>query len=244
MKIPFEKVVSPRKSELVVEQIVSEISKGVYRPGDKLPSEERIAKEVGVSRSSVREAITVLRLQGIIETRHGNGSIVRNVQHLKEDLASSLGALQKEAQNPYDIFIVRECVEPALVGLAVENALEEQIINIERHLESMGVAASVQNLDECFASNIRFHLSVIEATNNDVAIAMFGSLYQVLKAGYEEDRLWRKIINEYHCSEQNCRQCLADHRAILKAIKTRDSSSAQNHFVEHFKNMRCELFGG
>lgn len=237
-------MVSLRKSELVVEQIVSEISKGVYGPGDKLPSEEKLAREIGVSRSSVREAITVLRFQGIVETRHGEGSVVKNVQRLTEGLSNSLVVLHEETLNAFDIFIVRECVEPALVVLTVETATEEQISSMENHLQSMRLAAAGKNLNECFSGNAGFHFSIIEATNNDVAIAMLGSVYEVMKIGYKEDRLWRKIINEYHCSEQNCQQCLLDHKAILTAIKARDPSLARKCYMQHFRNMRGELFVG
>ena len=221
---------------------VSVIPTAIDQPGDLLPSEERIAKEMGVSRSSVREAITALRIQGILETRHGEGSVVRDVENLSERLSGSLVILRKETLNPFDIFIVRECIEPALVGLAVENAEEEQIRTMERHLSSMRKAARAENLDECFSNNARLHYSIMEATNNDVAIAMVGSLYQFMKTAYEEDRLWRKVINEYHCSEQNCKRCLSDHEAILKAIRERDVNLSRKWYVQHFAHMHSELF--
>ena|GEM_PF-6994924 len=165
---------------------------------------------------------------------------MKNVQRLTEGLSNSLRVLHKETLNPFDIFIVRECVEPAIVVLTVDTATEEQISSMEKHLEFMRLASG-ENLDECFANNVRFHFSIIKATNNDVAVAMLGSVYEVMKIGYEEDRLWRKIIHEYHCSEQNCQQCFLDHKAILTAIKARDPSLARKCYMQHFRNMRREI---
>jgi len=197
---------------------------------------------MGVSRVSVREAMTALRLQGIVATRHGEGSVVKNTHRLKDGLSNSLLILHRETLNPFEIFVVREHIEPALVGLAVENATEGQIALIEHHLLSMKAAAKEKDMDKCFFSNCRFHYSIIEATNNDVAIAMLNSIYQIMETGYEEDRLWHRIISEYHCSEKNCKKCLLGHETILKAIVARDLSAAQESYVKHFGDMHSSLF--
>lgn len=81
----FERLVSKKKSEHVVEQILEAIKSGRYGPGDKLPPEEEIAKLTGVSRPSVREALGALRLIGILETKVGDGTYVKNADWVMRD---------------------------------------------------------------------------------------------------------------------------------------------------------------
>ena len=76
----LEKLESKKKSVYVVEQLLDAIDKGVYSLGDKLPSEQVIVEQTGVSRPSVREALGALRLVGVLETRMGDGTYVKSTK--------------------------------------------------------------------------------------------------------------------------------------------------------------------
>jgi len=149
-----------------VEQIVSEISGGAYKLGDKLPPEEAIAEAMGVSRTSVREGMGVLRIAGIIETKQGEGSRVKNVKELKARLTDSLQLLYQDKLNPFEVFVARERIEPAVIDLVVENATSEQVACIEDYLNAMRKNVQQNDLDACFYSNLGFHRAVAAATNN------------------------------------------------------------------------------
>lgn len=240
----FTEVPTKRKSELVVEQVLSEIAAGRLVPGDRLPSEEKLAKEIGVGRSSVREAMTLLRLHGIIETKHGDGSTVKEAEPFRDDLSSSLRSLQTEMVSPFDIFVARECIEPSLVRLAVESATTAQIEIIEGKLEDMIDHAKHHNLHGCFVANVEYHQAVMKATNNEVVELLILQLYDLMKEAYGREGLWEVVLNAYHCSKYDCSQCISDHDGLLKAIVARDVSKARAHYKSHFKNVRGGLYEG
>src|SRR6266481_218922 len=73
----FREVRTARRYEQVAEQIQRLVLKGVLRPGDRLPGERELAEKFGVARSSIRDAIRTLEIMGIVEPRHGLGTVVR-----------------------------------------------------------------------------------------------------------------------------------------------------------------------
>ena len=75
--MPFVKVRTKKKSDCIAEQILTAIHGGIYQMGDKLPSEQEMAEKTGTSRASVREALSALRLAGIVESITGNGIYIR-----------------------------------------------------------------------------------------------------------------------------------------------------------------------
>lgn len=238
----FERVASHRKSAIVVQQILDGIEKGSFPPGDKLPSEHRIAKEIGVSRSSVREAMTLLRLRGIITTKQGGGSTVL-LSPARDQLSIPVQALEAETLSPFDTHVARETIEPALMDLVVESATAEELEGIERALTAMQEHAETNDLEGCYSANLDFHRAIVHATNNEAIIVALDMIYDILASAHSSGGLWRDVLAEYHCLKQDCSQCLIDHKAIVEAIKNGNAPLAKARYAAHFGNVRDGLYG-
>ena len=238
----FDRLRNQRKSEFVLDQIIAAIDNGDYKVGDALPSEEMMAKEMGVSRSTVREAITALRLQGIVDTQHGEGSVVRKLATLETGFEDSKAVLHQERLSPFDIHVVREQIEPSLAELAAENVTTEQIASIRASLESMEQQLQREDFERCFFWNIRFHFAVMEATNNDVAVDMLRPLYHAMSHVYENNKIWRQILTEYHSERESCHRCLLEHRAIADAVVAGDPIQVRESYIAHFQRLHCHVF--
>ncbi len=123
-KIPQAKFKS--KGAIIAERILSDIKSGEYSSGSKLPSERTIAEQIGVSRPSVREAISALQIVGIIESQPGDGNyITENL--IIDDLSLRVKNILEESESPYDILQARKVVEIGSVRMAIREATDEDI---------------------------------------------------------------------------------------------------------------------
>ncbi|MDR7465382.1 MAG: GntR family transcriptional regulator, partial [Armatimonadota bacterium] len=84
--MPFQRILTKKKSTHVAEQILQAIMSGQYRVGDRLPPERVLAEEMGVSRPSVREALSALQIVGVVASRVGDGTYVRSAVDTAEAL--------------------------------------------------------------------------------------------------------------------------------------------------------------
>ena len=238
----FEKVPSRRKSELVVEQILGELFAGNYEVGDLLPPEAALAEQMGVSRTSCREAMAVLRVSGIIETRQGNGSIVRAMPDSADGIHKFVDILRREPFDPLEVLSVREMVEPAVIGLAAESVTAAQVSEMEAEIREMRDASNSQDSEGCILHNSRFHFMTISATNNDVLISILQPLYYGITKATEGQGQWRKMLLEKcHCLTGRCVSCLNTHTDILLALKQHNAKEARDKLTRHFEEMRREF---
>ena len=132
----FEKVETKRKHLYVAEQILRAIKEGIYKPEDKLPPERVLAEEMGVSRNSIREALSALQVLNIVESRTGDGTYVKKSVE-KVDIESQILPILEESESPFKIFEARSALELGVVELAIDNASSEDIGRIEDALNHM-----------------------------------------------------------------------------------------------------------
>jgi GntR family transcriptional repressor for pyruvate dehydrogenase complex len=108
--MPFEKVKTKRKHLFVAEQILSAIKQGLYEPNTKLPPERVLAEKMGVSRNSVREALSALQVLNIIESRAGDGTYVKKL--VKDiNIESQILPILEKSESPFRIFEARSVLE-------------------------------------------------------------------------------------------------------------------------------------
>ena len=108
----LEKLESKKKSIHVVEQLLQAIGEGEYKVGDKLSSEEKIARMTGVSRPPVRQALGSLALVGIVETRPGDGTYAKSATAYAHLNQSQILAMLKPGSNPFEALEVRRALDP------------------------------------------------------------------------------------------------------------------------------------
>jgi len=214
-------------SQKVLDQLLSRIRDGSFRPGDHLPGEYELMRQLNVGRSSVREALRGLITLGVVETKPGRGAVVlaqpRAPLAYLQPGAESIARLQKSAV--LDLLEVRESLEGQAALLAAQRATAADLQAIERaahDVEARIVAGSTY-----FQANAEFHLAIARASHNST---LAESLRFVLKEvrGYRE-RLMREI-------EGIAKRDLAEHREIVEAIRRRKPAGARSAMVRHIRN--------
>lgn len=210
--------------DAIVEQLKDLIIQGELRPGDRLPPEIDLAKKLGVSRPSVREALRALTALGLIERSH-EGTFVRPDEHkLFVEPFSYLVTLKKITFS--ELFETRRALETELAGLAAERADADDIQKMRLALERM--ANHADESDVFVASNVAFHMAVAEAAKNRVLCQMWhavrGEIVQTQLQGA--------------CLSEVVQQSIGDHERILKAIQQRNRTKAIRAMTRHLNNVQ------
>lgn len=213
-------------SDTVLEQLLGQLRNGSIRPGDHLPGEHELMRMLGVGRSSVREALRGLITLGLVETRAGRGAvIVARAPNPLAGLASgadTADVLQKWAV--LDLLEVRECLEGQAAALAAERASPLDLVTIERH--ALELERRVAAGTTYFRSNAAFHTAVARASHNNVLAESVQQLVGQVRV-YRE-RLMREIRSMPAGD-------VAEHRAVLDAIRARDPERARAAMVAHIR---------
>jgi len=221
----FCAVESKKKSVQVAQQIIEAIRRGIYKVGDKLPPERVIEQETGVSKTSVREALSALHLAGIVERIPGKGTYVRNTAEGIEALV-----LLEKSESVDDALDARRVIERAVIELATDRASGKQIQELGGICEEMQALLQDKNYEDFFELNERFHLAIAEATGNPLIVKVIRFLLQVTR-----QKLWKQTITEYFLKDgRHFRQSIAEHRQILTALRKRDKVMAKRVLEEHF----------
>ena len=144
-------------SQQVAKQLLSDFQEGVrYRPGDKLPNENDLAGEYGVSRGTLREAIRILSSHGVLVVRRGMGTFV--AEQLPEKADFGLMELLTQKTVLKELFELRLMVEPRCVALACRRATSEELRNILRLGEAF--EKTVLERGDSIAADQAFHSGI------------------------------------------------------------------------------------
>lgn len=211
----------------LVEKLTQSILLGQLSPGDKLPSENAIVQEHGVSRTVVREAISKLQASGLVETRHGIGSFVIEraaEQGLRLNVDTALGVRS--------ILELRMGLETQAAALAASRRSEQQLLQMRQALDDY--QRLLDSNDSCVEADRRFHLLIAEATGN----VCFREIMQHLGSAM----IPRQRLNaaERGAADLSKLGQLAhlEHEAILNAIKRQDPDAARAAMWLHLTNSR------
>lgn len=220
----FQTVQKGRRYEQVAAQIQRLVNEGVLKPGDKLPPERELARQFGVGRSSLRDAIRTLEVMGVVESRHGAGTVIRDLDTdtLVVPLAS---ALLRKREMVAELLEVRRMIEPALAARAARNATAEQIATMEEILARQ--LAKVRRGEPTIEEDSEFHAALVHAARNSVVLRVLDVLMDLLR----ESRA--KSLQSPGRLEKSC----AGHLRILRAIKRRDSAAAEAAVKKHLQEI-------
>lgn len=216
----------------IAEQIVDAIRQEEYAPGDKLPSLRELEMRFGVSRPTIREALSALELAGIVGTRMGQGTFVIGLQH--EPREGSWFELD-QGESPAEVLEARLILEPAGAALAAERAQPADIENIRATLDTLkGLVAAMK---PAIAGDIQFHVAVAKASGNSV-------IYEVVRgvANYLSEALWRSLRERAWAHRDLGKIYIAHHEHTLEAIEGRDSQAAAESMRVHLKHVEEDLF--
>lgn len=230
----FQRIETKRKSTRIAEQIADTIRRGVYRVGDRLPSERIIAEQMGVSRPSVREALSALQLVGVLESRSGDGTYVARSP---DELGYRALSLLEESESPVEAIEARRVLEEAVVSFAVIRLTEDSLRAIRAALEGMRDAAARVSFEGFSASNVVFHLAIARATGNSLIEKAIRLLVDIM--GQQLAMELRR--RDYASDGAFFAEAYRVHEELYDALALRDPRKAATAMARHFDMIEAAL---
>lgn len=223
--MPFTKVQPEKLSSAVVSQIELLILRGVLRPGERLPSERDLADRLGVSRPSLREAISELQAMGLLASKAGSGVYVADV--LSSAFSPALaGLFGKHTEAMLDYITFRRDVEALAAERAARFGSESDLKVIQTALDRMAGNGDTNPATDA-QLDAQFHSSIIEASHNVVMLHVMRAMFGLLSDGIFYNR-------QVMFGQSTTREALlAQHVAINEAIQARDPAAARKAMEAH-----------
>src|ERR1700677_2501516 len=209
----------------VVAHVRALIASGKLRPGDRLPPERELARELKISRSSLRAGIGFLAAMGVLKSRHGAGTFVSTgPPALDSSSLSVLGALHGFL--PWQMFEARLVLEASVASLAAERATDEHIAELAEEVTEM--YASLDDPHEYLIHDVRFHRTVARAAGNPI----LATLMETITANLYEHRS-KTVANAVDLKE-----AAEMHREIYRAIRSHNPPQAKHTMEQHLSLAR------
>ena len=213
--------------ETIVQQIKDQIKKGILKPGEKLPSERKLADLLGVSRASVREAIQALAFSGYLEVIQGKGTYFLGIATKYDEIVNFFSEFSHYSLD--HIMEVRIMLEGETARLAALNASCEEIEVMEKIVHEISNPKKKNNF---FVKDLEIHLVIAKATHNPL---MNGLMKIVGEMIYGETE---KILEASKGSRENDLITIKD---LVQAIKGRNENKAKQLMVKHIKGVKLYL---
>jgi DNA-binding FadR family transcriptional regulator len=220
--MPLQAVDNRRLYRQIADQIAALIEKGEYGTGQRLPPERDLAKQLGVSRPSVREALIALEVEGYVDVRVGSGVYVVGPRPAgrSETLPADSG--------PFELIKARWLIEAECAALAAKSATRAQVRAMEEALDQMQAERDKGVMP--LSSDRLFHLRIAEGSGNSALTLVVktlweqrtGPLFLRLEHHFDTPGLWDVAIKE--------------HREIVGAIARHDASGARSAMRQHMNH--------
>lgn len=218
-------------SDRIARQLRQRIAAGELKPGDRLPPERQLASSLGASRASVREAVRVLELSGLVSPRHGDGTFVQSRPSAAAGHSLSQ-FLERERERLLDLSQARQALEPRLASLAAEHANRDDVERLRQTLYAEINNIREHDVEGAFVADRAFHLAIAEATHSPT----FMMLHTYLSDQVADIRR-ETIFNESRRTPARH----VDHQAIFKAIAAGNASKAEAAMRLHLKHVETLL---
>lgn len=228
--MPFRLIEQQRLYQQVAEQILTLIQSGEIRVGDRLPPERDLARRLGVSRPTVREAMIALELAGIVEVRIGAGTTVIGAPMADKPLARWL---EQAGPGPIELIEARRLVEREVAAVAAAEASPAQLAAIAEAVEQMRAAADSEAQR---AADRLFHRRIAEASGNTVVASLVDGLW-----GEMFSPLFERLGHLSGLIPQGHARTLAEHEAIHAALAARDPAAARAAMDAHLSTVAAVL---
>lgn len=190
------------------------ILSGELKPGDRLPAEKDLSENLGLSRSSLREAVKALEVLRVLDVRRGDGTFVTSLEPRLLLEAMSFVVDLHDNDSIIEIFEVRRILEPAAASIAAGKLTADGIADLRSQLAAVDATSSIETLVE---HDTHFHRTIVEAAGNSYLSTLISSLSgQTARA-----RMWRGITQQNAAA-----RTLAEHGAIVDALEQQDGRLA------------------
>ncbi len=221
----FQPIVTKKIYEEIVDQIRDLIARGELKAGRKLPSEREMSESMGVSRASVREALTAMEAFGILDIRPGEGTFVKETS--SSETFKPLAFVLAVEKNPgQQMMEVRRVLESESAALAAMRADETNLMKIRKSLDLM---KSAENIQLGVEYDLKFHFAIAEATQNSILLRIMNTVADLMHHTFRIDR--EKLLS------RNSDEIHSEHEAIYDAIKERNPQKAREKMIEHINHI-------
>ena len=222
----YKVIQASRLYEQIVQQIEESIRKGELCEGSQLPAERDLAKQFGVSRTAVREAIKALQEKGLVDAFPGRGTFVTN--GTPNSMRRSLDRIVKmDEPDGWDYLVeIREILEPEIAALAAVRATDQDLTTMREALDVMD--SSGRDSEAFIEADLDFHLALAEAAANPIVLSLIDSIVGLLR---EQRLLIFQIAGGPERGQHH-------HRRILEAIERHDPQGARAAMQAHLSQVR------
>lgn len=223
-----------RLVETVVERLEQPILDGTVPVGEKLPSEEQLATQLGVGRRAVREALKVLETKGLVETQMGIGTVVcRNdfdnfLDTLARSVSSYLRVRRAEAKHVMEL---RRLLEGAALDRLARVRDDDALAHLSNLVARQREAHEAQDYAAYQVWHFRFHQGIIDSLHNPV----ISLIYEQVMA------LMRQPMERSGSNPSRTEQSIADHEQIIRHVQNGDSADLWQLLQEHLKDFYIHM---
>lgn len=216
-------MVVPKASDVLADQLRERILSGQIPEGKALPSERDLVEQTTMSRATVREALRILEVQGLLHIRAGRGGGAFVRQPGNAAVVSSVELLVRGRQVGLAAMLeTREAIEPSCAALAAARRTDDDL----EHLEAINgeIEAVRHDLHLFLAANVRWHIAVADASHNELLSAFMHSLSRTLYTSTE---------NEEFVTADVRRTAIRAHLAVTDAIRAGNAAAATRRMERH-----------
>ena len=228
--IAFGTVTRDALPDQIAARLIELITERQLKAGDRLPPERELAAAMGVSRSSLREALRALAMLGVTEMRHGDGTYLTSLE--PDALMRPVGLVLALSDGGLEeLFEARKLVEPGLAALAATRISDAEVAELQRCAEAS--AAALDDAEAFMWADIELHAKIARAASNAVLERLLDSIAGM---GIASRRRTGRLAP---VREQSAR----DHREIAAAIAARDAQAASAAMLRHLANVERAVTG-
>ncbi|MEU3270881.1 FadR/GntR family transcriptional regulator [Saccharomonospora sp. NPDC006951] len=227
MATPAFQPARPRRAfDEIIAQVRGMVRSGELRPGDRLPAERALAEQFAVSRNTVREALRMLEISGLVQLRRGaaGGAFIAKADPGK--VATTMTDMLELSQfSMTDLTEARTWLESLVVRVACERMTDEVMGKLTANVAEAAALSAAGDWERKAVVHVQFHNILAEATGNPVMVAMIDALMQVM----------RKIVLTLGPSEGDV--VLRSQRKVIKHLKARDADAAVAEMERHLRRI-------
>jgi GntR family transcriptional repressor for pyruvate dehydrogenase complex len=216
------KIIKKTVTEQIVEYILEQIRKGIYKPGNKLPSQDELSRELEVSRVSIREAMIQLQYMSLIEIHQGEGTFVsqNSLENLMSNALKITVMARANKENLIHLLEVRRIIEQHTIELAVLRGEEDELLPLEEIIKEMDTCIDPQSF---LSKDLEFHLQIARASGNPILF----KLLEMIRYTF-----WNELMDVMDIPGLR-EKAIEYHNLIYGAIQAGNKEKAVRFMLEH-----------
>jgi GntR family transcriptional repressor for pyruvate dehydrogenase complex len=226
------KMTTVRIYERIADHIKQKILDGTLKPGDRLPSDKELCQLYSVGRSTIREALSALKIMGLIETRQGEGSTVCKVDPDDVRMPDFSGFLLSD-ETILELMEARKLLEISNVEVAANKRSDQDIEKFKQIIDQMEI--NLLNDEESEKEDMLFHHTIAVATHNNIMVKLLDTISEQM------EKAMREIRRLGFINTTSAKRVLLEHKNIYEAIREQDIEKAQKSMKDHLEHFEQEI---